>query len=461
MTAKSTQQWKNWMQKKYSLPALAAFGVLFAVAIVKLQPEMVHNPAERPSVPASYIEIKKTSAQPEVVGFGTVKPDLNLQAKAEVAGRITYINPGLKKGEIFAKDTLLLKIDDKDYLLQLKQAEADVLANQANLKEMELTIENNVLELKLAEEKLKVGNKEYQRLEKLRKNGSVSQSKLDAERQNYLQQQQEVQQLKNKQTTLPSDLEVMKAQLAIAQAKLEKSQRDLARTEIRLPFNGRINQVSAEADQFVAVGAALFNASGLDKVVVHAQFPMEQFAAFARSFQKDKLQIQANDEFTNMTQVLASLGLSATVEMAGGDFPAWEAKVERLSDDLDPQSRTLGVTVSVEGNYRDIEPGVKPPLLEGMYMQVTLKGPGNDYFPIPRFAIHGDQVYLIGVGDKLERRRVRINQVKRNLALFEGEFQGGERLITSDLFPAVDGMSITPVMDKSTQQQVSDWLEAK
>ncbi len=446
------------LKSKKALPAVAVLGVVIAVLIVKLQPEMIHNPQARPSVPANYIEVSQRILKPEIIGFGTIKPDLNLNATAEVSGRITYIHPELKKGEIFIKDTLLLKIDDKDYLLQLRQAEADVLANKASLKEMELNIQNNVLELKLAEEKLKVRKKEFSRLEKLRKSGSVSQSMLDAEQQNLLQQQQEVQQQKNKQTTLPSDLEVVKAQLAIAESKLEKSQRDLERTEIRIPFNGRINSISVDADQYIGIGSKLFTASGLDKVVVQAQFPIDQFRQFATNFPREKIEIGGSESFSNMTNMLADIGLTATIQESGEHLPARVAKVERFSDDLDPQSRTIGVTVSVDGNYRDIEPGKKPPLLEGMYIKVRLMGPESTYSVIPRFAIHGDQIYLINSEDKLERRTINDFQLSGNLALFNHEVEPGERLVTSDIFPVVNGMSITPTVDNNVNKQIADWL---
>jgi len=452
---------KNFLNKKYALLAVAFVGIFISILVVKLQPSMTHNPQARPSVPVSYVEIQTHKVSPEIIGFGSVKPDLSLQAKAEVTGRITYIHPSLKKGEIFPADTLLLKIDDKDYLLQLKQAEADVLVNQANLKEMELTIKNNGLELKLAKEKLKVRDNEYKRLQKLRKSGSVSQSKLDSERQNFLQQQQEVQQLENKKTTLPSDLEVMKAQLAIAESKLEKSKRDLGRTEIKLPFNGRISQVYAELDQYMATGAQLFDASGLEKVVVNAQFPIEQFRNFARGFNRDKLRGFQFNDYSSMKQMLNSLGLTAKIELAGGAGAIWDAKVERFSDDLDPQTNTIGVTVSVEGNYRNIEPGKKPPLLEGMYMKVSLFGESSNFAVVPRFAIQNNEIYLIDEEEKLVRTPVTSNQFKGELALLLNSSLVGKKLITSDVFPAVTGMSVTPIKDDSANSKISSWLEAK
>lgn len=452
---------KNFLTKKYALLAVALAGIIISILVVKLQPAMTHNPKERLSVPVSYIEIEAHKVSPEIIGFGSVKPDVSLQAKAEVTGRVTYIHPNLRKGEIFPASTLLLKIDDKDYLLQLKQAEADVLVNQANLKEMELTIENNELELKLAKEKLKVRDKEYKRLAKLRKSGSVSQSKLDAERQNLLQQKQEVQQLESKKTTLPSDLEVMKAQLAIAKSKLEKSQRDLERTEIRLPFNGRISQVHAELDQYMATGSQLFDASALDKIVVNAQFPIDQFRAFAKGFNRDKLQTFELTDYSSMKQMLNSLGLTATIELAGGTDAQWLAKVERFSDDLDPQTNTIGVTVSVEGNYQNIDPGKKPPLLEGMYMKVSLFGEPSNFAVIPRFTIQNDQIFLINQNNELVRAPIELSHSKGELALFKNLDLIGKKLITSDVFPAITGMAVTPMEDEAAKQKVNQWLEAK
>ncbi len=451
----------RFLKTRKALLIIAAVGLTVMIMIVKLQPAMVHNDSQRPSIPVSYIEVKQQLLQPEIVGYGTVQPDLSLQAKAEVTGRVTYIHPQLKKGEIFAKDTLLLQIDDKDYLLQLKQSQADLLANKANLKEMEINIENNELELKLAAEKLNVRQKEYSRLSKLRKSGAVSQSNLDAEKQNLLQQKQEVQQLKNRQTTLPSTLEVMKAQLEISKAKLAKSQRDLERTQIKIPFNGRISKVYTELDQYMPTGSQLFDASGLDKVMINAQFPINQFSAFTRSFDKSKVDFKTVKEIPSMSKVLESLGLSAIVEEAGGDFKSWTAKVERFSDDLDPKSRTVGVIVTVEGSYKNVEPGTRPPLLEGMYMKITLQGAAINTIAIPRFALHENQIYLITKNDQLKRVELSDKQNQGALVLVKKGLTQGDRIITSDVFPAVDGMQLTPVIDKAASAKMKVWLGAE
>jgi len=450
---------------KFTLPLLGLIGLIASIAIVKLQPKMAHSVQARSSTPVHFISLQQHQLSPQIVGFGTVEPDLNLQAKAEISGRIIYQHPRLKKGEILPKGTVLLKIDYKDYDLQIKQSEADLLANKASLKEGRLNIANNQLDLKIAIEKLTVREREYARLQKLRKSGSISQSSLEAERQNILQLQQEVQQLKNKKSVLPSNLQVTKAQLAIAQARLAQSRRDLQRTSITLPFNGRISAVHTSLDQFVATGAPLFDASGLDKVVINAQFPIDQFGVFIKGLYADLVSIPVAKKGLKVNTILASLGLKARAEITSGNFQTWSATVERITDNLDPQSRTVGVVVSIQGNYQDLRPGIKPPLLSGMHMRVTLLGAATEVMVLPRFLLNRfvhnrNQVYRVSADNTLESVALSTLQMQNNIVLLKQGLQPGDKIITSDVFPAVEGMQLSPSVDNATEKQLAAWIKA-
>jgi multidrug efflux system membrane fusion protein len=455
-----------WLKSKIAFPIIAIIGLAAMLLIVKLQPEMEHKPAKNLVTPVNYIQVKPYLIKPEVIGYGVVKPDMILQAKAEVSGRITFIHPDLKKGEILAQGTLLLTIDDKDYLLQLKQAQADLLVNKANLQEMTLTIENNELELSLALEKLQVREAEYSRMVKLSKTGVVSKSSLNGEKQNLLKQKQEVQQLKNKKTTLPSTLAVMKAQLEISKANLEKSERDLARTQVVMPFDGRISEVYTELNQYVTAGGLsssgqLFDAFTLNKVIINAQFPLEQFRLFASNFNKEAF--SNNKNTPDMKDALQSLGLSVMVKDPNGLFKAWPATVERFSDNLDAKSRTVGIIVSVSDSYKNVLPGTRPPLLEGMYMKVILSGKAKNMLVLPRFALHNKQVFIIDENNLLKRVNLEQLQYHGDLLLLEPNNNQGikasDKVITSDIFPAVNGMEVMPVLDEIATEKLTHWAE--
>lgn len=453
---------KHLLKKKRMLLVIAFIGLLITVLIVKLQPDMEHEVAQKIATPVNIVAVEEHRLRPSITGFGTVKPDLILRSMAEASGRITYLHPDLKKGAILMQGTIVATIDDKDYRLALKQAQADLLAAKASHKEMELTINNNALEIKLAQEKLAVRNKELQRLTQLRKSGTVSQSSLEQERQTMLAQQQEVQKLENQRTTLPSELAILEAKIDISQAQLQQSERDLARTQISLPFNARISSVSVEKDQFISKGANLFDAVGLEKIIINAQFPVDQFSQFAAEFDQQLFDISSMQSFLEMTRLLESLGLTATVEIAGAKFEKWQAKVERFSDNLDVQSRTIGVIVSVSGSYNQIKPGLKPPLLDGMYMQVTLKGKANNYLALPRFALHQQQAFKVSNDNTLERISLNNLLLQGELALIKPTEHGinaGDKLIVSDVFPAVQGMKVSPFADADVVKQLAVWLE--
>jgi multidrug efflux pump subunit AcrA (membrane-fusion protein) len=460
------EKMKMWLKSKVAFPVMAITGLIVMILIIKLQPSMKHKPVKNVVTPVNYIQVKPYLIEPEIIGYGVIKPDMILQAKAEVSGRITFIHPELKKGEILAQGTLLLTIDDKDYLLQLKQAQADLLVNKANLQEMTLTIENNELELSLALEKLQVREAEYARMVTLSKTGVVSKSSLNNEKQNLLKQKQEVQQLKNKKTILPSTLAVMKAQLEISKANLEKSERDLARTKVNMPFDGRISEVYTELNQYVTAGGLsssgqLFDAFTLDKVIINAQFPLEQFRLFARNFSREAF--AHNNNTPDMKGVLQSLGLSVLVKDPRGLFKAWPATVERFSDNLDAKSRTVGIIVSVSDSYKDVLPGTRPPLLEGMYMKVVLSGKLKNMLVLPRFALHNKQVFIIDDNNLLKRVNLEQLQYHGDLLLLEPKNNQGikasDKVITSDVFPAVEGMEVKPILDEIATEKLMQWAE--
>ena len=88
-----------WLKTKYALPIIALAGMLLMILIVKSQPEIKHQQASSLITPVNYVTVKSHLVRPEIIGYGVVKPDMVLEAKPEVSGRITYIHPKLKKGE--------------------------------------------------------------------------------------------------------------------------------------------------------------------------------------------------------------------------------------------------------------------------------------------------------------------------------------------------------------------------
>lgn len=454
---------RTWLGRFWALPLVILLGVAIAVAIVKTRPAMEHQPSTRLGAPVGTLALQQYPVRPRMIGYGEVSPDVLLQMRSEVSGRVSYVHPKLRKGAILAAGTLVLKIEDNDYRLALKKANASLAQNQANLKEHHLSQQDAELNLQLAKQKLKLSEAELSRFEKLLAKGSVAQSGVDTQRTLLLQSQQEVQSLQNQLDSMPYNLEVIKAQIEIAESEVETQDRNLQRTEIRLPFDARITKLSTETNQYVGLNSELFSAQTIDKVLINAQFSLHQMQFLSRGFDlsSDAVKALFVDD-SNSNNLMKRLGLSARVRLVGNDQQtSWEADVERISSNLDPESRTVGIILGVNDPYQGILPGTKPPLIEGMYMEVELSGKPLPYWVIPRKAVHQGAIYLVDEQQKLQRQPVAGYPQQQYLLLEPSvEFNQQTRLITSDLFPAVDGMLLTPTPDSQTQDELTSWLEA-
>jgi multidrug efflux pump subunit AcrA (membrane-fusion protein) len=165
-----------------------------------------------------------------------------------------------------------------------------------------------------------------------------------------------------------------------------------------------------------------------------------------------------------MSQLMESLGLLSTVSMAGEFGQVWHAKVERISDDIDPQTRTIGVVVSVSDSYRQIQPGLRPPLLEGNYMKVELQGTHQEFLLLPRASVHQQQVYRVTADNRLQRIDLTKVQMQGELALLSIEantgLSDGDLIVSSDVFPAVNGMLLQTIQDQALQSKLAEWAGA-
>lgn len=449
---------KDLTQRRFFPIALIAC-LIIAIALVKLQPKMTHEPGAALVTPVNAIEVKPYTVRPEIIGFGTVEPDILLESKSEVAGKITYVHPQLRNGAILQKDTVIIRIEQEDYQLALQQAQASAASNRAKFREIQLQEGNLKTELTIVRKKLNLAKVELSRIESLVKKQSISKSSRDTQQVNVLHLQQEIQKLNNQLKTLPEQLASAKASLASSESIIETQQRNLDRTVIKLPFNARISQRVIDENQYISKGALLFSAQTTDKILINGQFTLQHFRALAKDFRGNEALLKEAFLSGFSSDTFKQLGLSAKIRLADNDSPFWQANVERISSQLDPDTRTLGIIVSVDNPYAQIIPGTKPPLMQGMYTEIILQGKAKTFYIIPRDALHENEIFIINKQNQLERRPVENLQVQGEMVLLTTGLQAGEKLIVSDVFPAISGMQVKTTVKTALQQSIADWVK--
>ncbi|MFC3032795.1 efflux RND transporter periplasmic adaptor subunit [Pseudoalteromonas fenneropenaei] len=449
----------SWnFQHRKNLPLAALCGVVLVGLVMAIKPAMSHKDYQSEARLAEYVTLQSHIMRPAITGYGRVTPNISLNSLAEVSGRIVYRHPNLKKGELFAAGTELLRIDDSDYQLQLAKAQSALASAELREAAKHTAIKNTLQDIKLSEHKLAIANAEESRLKTLFTQRSASETELNKAKQAVLVQQQELQRLLNQQSLFPLELKVLDAELKQAQADVDKAQLELSRTVIRLPFTGRIHQVSAEEQQLVTKGMPLFSASGIEKVLINAQFDYAQFQQFVRFFNQapDFAEIGSN----GMQTYLAEQGLNAQVRLLGEQGQVWQAQLERFSDELDPQSQTVGVVVSISESYQQMQLGKKPPLLAGMRAQVELLAKAQRFVAIPRHLVNNEQILLADGNSTLRPTPLQSTLKQNNLVLSQDATLVGAKVLTNDLFPVIVGESLQLQSDERSQRQLENWLAA-
>jgi len=452
---------KKILSKPVILPVLIVTAIIIAIIVIKTRPALEHEDRSLHPRPVNVIKANTVPTRIKSIGYGNVEPVVALEAKAEVSGKISYMHPDLKQGGSLPKDTVVLRIDAVDYELSLTEGEASLRSSQSALQQLEVEEKSTRRSLILAKKNLKVGEAELERKREIHAKKLISKTLVDSEEQKVLTLRQTVEDLQGRLNAYASKKASTKAQIEQSTAQVEGQQETLGRTSIRLPFDARIGEVQVEKDEFVNVGSSLFEALNIDAVEIRAQLPIRQLRPLVATL-PDSMSDRGVSGLFDFKKVLHQLGLQARVRLVGEDFPGavWEGRVVRFSESVDPVRRTASVVVVVDNPYEKLIPGVRPPLLKGMYVAIELMAPARPMQVVPRSAIHQGQVYVVGSGNKLDVRSVQVSHMQGELAMIANGLAEGEPVIVTDLIPVIKGMPLQPILSTSVQQALASSASA-
>ena len=433
-------------------PILIGVAVFYYMASGRQAPE--RRPAAEVARTVRVIEAAPVQLVPRVTGFGSVYPGTVWTAIAQVSGEVVFVHPQLKNGAILAAGTEIVRIAPQDYELAIAQAEANIRAAQARLSELKVGEQNTADLLDIEKRALDLRQSELKRKQDLFKRGTVAQSALEGEQREFLAQTKKVQDLENALRLLPTQRAVMREQIAVDEAKLASARLDLKRTRVKLPFDARIGNVEVEQSQFVQTGSKLVTGDSVDVAEVEAQIPISQFRAMVRASAPPGMQPGITAK--SLGRIIEQIGFIATVRLRSGDeVIEWPARFARVSDEIDPKTRTIGVIVAVEEPYAKAEPGVRPPLSKGMFVEIEVRTrPREDILVVPRSAVRNGRLYIANGENRLEVRKVEIGLLQGDLAVVGKGLNGADRVVVSDLIPAVPGMLLDTRLDEDLQARM-------
>ena len=443
------------MKKKLVAIPILAIGVLGFVALraLKRGPERIDLTETGRRV--RFISAQTQTVVPLATGYGIVEARNEWQVVTQVSGRIVEVSPKFEVGALVPKGTELLHIDPQDYRLAEAQVKAGVAGVQAQIKELRVKEKSARASLAIEKRSLALARKELQRVEKLKQSDAASPADIEREQRNVLAQEKVVQNLQNTLSELPASRRVLEAQLEQQRAGLQTAGVDIARTVVKAPYDVRIREIRASLQEVVSAGQVLAVTDGIDVAEIPAQVALGSLRPLI------PLRPDASPLSTDaLTRLPALSKLRATVRLESNDLLAeWDARFDRFTT-VDPQTRTIGVVVAIDEPYGSMKPGVRPPVVSGMYMEVEIRGqPRDDCLALPPGAVHGDTVYVVDADSRLEKRAVAIDYRQPDFVCLEKGVAPGDRVVVTDLVPAVEGMLLDPEEDTATAQRLAQTRE--
>ncbi|WKE64299.1 efflux RND transporter periplasmic adaptor subunit [Gallaecimonas kandeliae] len=379
---------------------VVAVGGFFALKSMKKPPQKAEE--AKPPLMVSVVQAKAQEVNYQVHSQGTIQPKTQTTLAAQVGGRIVSVSGSFRSGSMVQKGELLAQIDPADYQTALSMAEAELAQAQAAYEQ----------------EKAQgvVAAKEWRH---------VSPDKV-------------------------TDIALRKPQLASAKAaveaqkaRVEEAKRNLARTEIRAPYDGLVRSRLVNLGQYVGPSSQL----GIidDTAIAEVRLPVSDQ-------ELNWLGLNDNDGST------VSITLSHSVN---GHSYSWPATLVQSSGVLDDKSRMSFIIAEVRDPYLRHQ-GRGQWLKFGTFVEAQLRSSTQrPLIVLPKDAVRGDEVVTVDKDNHIHRIQVQVDRNDDKFAYIASGLEAGAKVSLTALTNVVDGTLVAladdqPKTEAQPQLAVSD-----
>jgi len=367
----------NSLRKAALLIGILLMGGIIAAVIYTTAPKPQRGVEKKQVRLVDTTELTRITMRPEWTAGGEISAAQRVQLSAQVAGRIDRVEQVAIPGATLEKNKIIANIEKQDYILQVQQQQAAVTQAQA------------ILDLEKGQAQL--AKEEY----------DLAKSQLKTA-------------LKN------NDLVLRKPQVASAEAGLKTAQANLAlaqlkldRTDIRMPFNGKIVTRSINNGSQVNTNSILFDLVATDEFWIQVKVPQ---------------------------QFLAILDTSQSVIIQSGKYQR-EADILHSLIEVDASDRQAKILISIK-NPLGIDADHNA-LLIGSYVDCLLfaKYIPDTYVIANKYIKDDGSVWVVNDKKLYKRQPNIVYQSRENTWLDSGFFEG-DSLLNSSLGVVTEGTAV-------------------
>lgn len=386
----------NILVRKAAIPTviIVVAGLVAGVMIATKQAP------EKKQVAVKAFLVEAIAARLEDIHFtvksqGTVEADIKTVLSAQVSGRIERVAEAFTAGGMVKKDQVLVWLEAADYLTDLKVAEAEMARAKAAL-------EQELARGEVAKEEWSTVN-----------------------------------------TTVAPALGLRKPQLAqeqanvrAAEANFERAKRNLARTEIRAPYDALVKSQDVDLGQFVVVGQPLAMLFSTD--VAKVRMPLTD---------NDLAYLALPDGRNGQAKVTLSAHIA-------GKMVRWHGQLARHEGVFDNQSRVIYAIAKIQDPYLRLANAAGTTLKFGRFVQAEISGnKERNLVVLPRNVLRLDgSVLIVDEQRKLQIRHVQVLRTDENFIYVNAGIRQGELVTVSSVPNPYNGMPVRLATDVPARQ---------
>lgn len=365
------------------------------------------------------VEVERATPQrlaPELTLYGRVEtPDL-LRATASASAWVTEVE--VRDGDRVAAGDVLVRLDARDFLPRMAQAEAQIAELEAQIDSERNRYETDKLALEKERRLLELARDAVARQARLKTQQVGAEQALDEAEQAAVQQALAVSNREQSIADHPTRLRALEARLASNRARLQELELEYERATLRAPYDGIVTDVAVTEGDQVSKGEVLARMFALDSLQVRARIPAPYQAEL-------------------LTALAGSGRLPATADI--GDRRL-ELHLDRIAGEAGPSG--------VDGLFHVAS---DPAALRlGQMLTLRLERPARDgVIAVPFRAVYGGgRIYkledgrMVGVDVETLGERSGDDAGAERLLVRSPQIEAGDLIVTTHMPNAIDGLRV-------------------
>lgn len=347
----------------------------------------------------SIAEVKEGSLNSTDKIIGEISANTNISILSKVSG--TLVSLSVKKGDQVKNGQVVGKLDQSDYLLGVKQAEAALGVAQAQLKQAQSVNGSNVAgsSYDLAKRAMELAQENYNRTKALVDSGADSTSSLEQMEAALIQAKTTLNSAAKGDAQSTASVDVGQAGVKQAHVGVEKAKSSLKDTLIKATADGIITDVMVEVGDAVNPQMPVASLINIDPAIVKVNITENNLSKFK---QDTKLEIFVPSQSKKLQGRVTYVGLEAS-----------------------SPSKMFPVEIEVRNADRSILPGMK--------VDVMVKDlAGRKGLLVATEAIlevDGKKMVYVVEGDKAAKREVVLSEGNSSFVVAESGLNSGDKVV--------------------------------